>query len=130
MNTDSIVLTFGYSTKSKPTVCFDGYIYTLNKDRGTVKYWRCEDRSCSAFLHTDGNDKYKAHTGTHAGHLPSPERVELMTLSRKVKERVVKETMTIARIYEQELATARLSRTALALAPSAREARECYSDKP
>ncbi|CAF1550417.1 unnamed protein product, partial [Adineta ricciae] len=121
MNTDSVVLTFGYSTKSKPTVCFDGYVYTLNKDRGTVKYWRCEDRSCSAFLHTDGNNKYKAHTGTHVGHLPSPERVELMALSRKVKERVVKETTPIARIYEQELAAAQLSRTALALAPSARE---------
>ncbi|CAF1484895.1 unnamed protein product [Adineta ricciae] len=111
MNTDSVVLTFVYSTKSKRTVCFDGYIYTLNKDRGAVKYWRCEDRSCSAFLHTDGNNKYKAHTGTHVGHLPSPEEVELMALSRTVKERVVKQTMPIARIYEQELDAAQLSRT-------------------
>lgn len=124
MATSTIILKFSQTTKGRRVVLYDGYIYTLNQNRGKVKYWRCEDRTCSAFLHTDGNDNFKAHSGTHDGHLPSPERIELLELKRKVKERVIKETTAITRIYDQELAAARLSSTALALAPSARYVRE------
>ena len=41
----------------------------LNKDRGKVKYWR----SCTAFVHTDDKDNYKAHYGSHDG---SPEQIQ------------------------------------------------------
>jgi FLYWCH zinc finger domain len=120
-----MVLEYSVTTKGKRVVLFNGYIYTLNQDRGKAKYWRCEDRTCAASVRTDGNDNYKAHTGTHNGHLPSPERIEILELKRKVKERVITETTPIARIYDQELAAANLSQTALALAPSAKDSREC-----
>ena len=48
----------------------------LNKDRGKVKYWRCRDWSCTAFVHTDGKDNYKAHYESHDGYLPSPEQIQ------------------------------------------------------
>ena len=41
----------------------------LKKDRGKVKYWR----SCTTFVHTDGNDNYKAHYGSHHS---SPEQIQ------------------------------------------------------
>jgi hypothetical protein len=124
MTTHRVSLSFSVTTKGKRTLLYDGYIYTLNRDRGKVKYWRCEDRTCSAFIHTDGNDCYKTHSGSHNGHLASPERVELLEFKRKVKERVINETTAIARIYDQELAAANLSPIALALAPAAKDSRK------
>ena len=48
----------------------------LNKNRDKVKYWRCRDWSCTAFVHTDGKDNYKAHYESHDGYLPSPEQIQ------------------------------------------------------
>ena len=48
----------------------------LNKNRGKVKFWRCRDWSCTAFVHTDGKDNYKAHYGFHDGYLPSPGQIQ------------------------------------------------------
>ena len=64
------------------------------------------------------------HTGTHDGHLPLSERIELFAFKHKVKERVIKETTPIAHIYEQELAASKLSQTSLALVPDAKDARK------
>ncbi|CAF2504455.1 unnamed protein product [Rotaria sp. Silwood2] len=127
MAATQVLLEFGVTTKGKRLLIFDGHIYTLNKDRGKVKYWRCQDRFCSAFVHTDGKDNYKVHSGTHDGHLPSPERIELLKFQQKVKERVVKETTPIARIYEQELAVSKLSQTSLALVADAKDAQPSLS---
>ena len=125
MTAHRATLSFSVTTKGKRVLLYEGYIYTLNRDRGKVKYWRCEDRTCSAFVHTDENDCYKTHSGSHDRHLPSPERVELLEFKRKVKDRVIKETTAIARIYDQELAAANLSQIALALAPAAKDSRKC-----
>ena len=125
MATSPIVLEYSVTTKGKRVVLFNGCIYTLNQDRGNVKYWRCEDRTCAASVRTDEKDSYKAHTGTHNGHLPSPERIEILEFKRKVKERVITETTTIAHIYDQEPAAANLSQTALVLAPAAKDSRAC-----
>ncbi|CAF3028998.1 unnamed protein product [Rotaria sp. Silwood2] len=127
MATDTVTLEFRTTTKGKRLLLYSGYAYTLNKDRGKVKYWRCEDRSCSAFVHTNANDNYKAHSGTHDGHLPSPDRIELLEFKKNVEARVIHETTPIARIYEQELAAAKLSQTSLALAPDAKDAHSSLS---
>ena len=89
-----------------------------------VKYWRCGDRSCGAFVHTDGNDNYKAHFGIHDGHLLFPEQIQLLKFKKQVKERVIKEKTPIADIYEQELANANLSQISLALARDAKDVRK------
>ncbi|CAF3061558.1 unnamed protein product [Rotaria sp. Silwood2] len=114
-------LKFLTTSKGKPLPVCDGYMYTLNNDQRHMKYWRCKDRSCSANIYTDKNDKFKARKGKH-DHLPSPEHVELLELNHKVKSRITKESAPIALIYDQELAAAQFSLPALALAPSAKEA--------
>ena len=115
MTTNVIHLEFSTTTKGKRLLLFGGYIYTLNKDRGKVQYWRCRDRSCKAFVHTDGNNKCKAHFGSHDGHLPSPEQIQLLKFKKQVKKRIIKEKTPIAHIYEQELVNANLSRIGLDL---------------
>ena len=64
------------TTKGKRLLLFGGYTYALNKNRGKVKYWRCHNWSCTAFVHTDGKDNYKAHYESHDGYLPSPEQIQ------------------------------------------------------
>ena len=126
MTTNVINLEFSTTTKGRRLLLFDGYINTLNKDHGKIKYWRCRHRSCTVFVHTDGNDNYKVHSGSHGDHLSSPEQIQLLKFKKQVKERVIKETIPIAHIYEQELASANLSRISLAVASDAKDARKDY----
>ena len=81
------IIEFSQTSKGKRLLICDGYAYNLNKDNGKVKYWRCEERPCSAAIHTDKNYQFLALKGAH-DHLPSPERIEIMELKRKVKTRV------------------------------------------
>ena len=100
-----------------PILICDGFIYQLNKSKPKIKYWRCKDRMCSAYMHTDQNDQYLGKSGDHYSHLPMPETIELSIFKEKVKKRVVKETSAIGKIYGNELASAALSDAALALVP-------------
>ena len=76
MITNVINLECSSTTNGKRLLLFGGYTYTLNKNRGKVKYWRCHNWSCTAFVHTDGKDNYKAHYESHDGYLPSPEQIQ------------------------------------------------------
>ena len=76
MITNVINLECSTTTNGKRLLLFGGYTYMLNKNRDKVKYWRCRDWSCTAFVHTDGKDNYKAHYESHDGYLPSPEQIQ------------------------------------------------------
>ena len=76
MITNVINLEYSTTTKGKRLLLFGGYTYALNKNRDKVKYWRGRDWSCTAFVHTDGKDNYKAHYESHYGYLPSPEQIQ------------------------------------------------------
>ncbi|CAF3605993.1 unnamed protein product [Rotaria sp. Silwood1] len=116
------IITFSQSNKGKRVIICDGFVYQLNKSCPEVKYWRCENRLCSAVLHTDANDQFKARKGDHSSHLPSPEHIEILNFNANVKERVTTEAIPIARIYDEELAKAQLSQTALCIVPLAQDA--------
>ena len=115
-------LKFSTTTKGGPLLIYDGYMYTLNRERTNIKYWRCQERTCSATIHTDKNDNLKGCNDKH-NHLSTPESIELVELKHNVKCRVLKESTAIANIYDQELAAANLTITALSMALSSNEAR-------
>ena len=56
-------------------------------------------------------------TGQHA-HFSAPEHVELRDLKNKVKNRVQDKTVSVPKIYTEELARSHLSSTDLTLVPS------------
>ncbi|CAF4028679.1 unnamed protein product, partial [Rotaria sordida] len=85
-----------------------------------VKYWTCHSDGCAANVHIDKNDHFIKSHGQHH-HIPEPEQIELRNLKGKVKERVITETSSITKIYEEELARSNLSSTALTLAFTAAE---------
>jgi hypothetical protein len=118
----SPVISFSTSNKQKSILICEGFIYQLNKTRPKVKYWRCKDRLCSAYIHTDQNNQYLGKSGDHCSHLPAPESIEVSVFKENVKKRVVKETIAIGKIYDNELATAALSEAALGLVPLPDEA--------
>ena len=115
-------LKFSTTTKGKPLLIYDGYMYTLNRDRTNVKCWRCQERTCSAKIHTDKNDNLNFCSDNY-NHLSTPESIELAELKHNIKCRVLKESTAIANIYDQELAAANLTVTALSIALSSNEAR-------
>ncbi len=109
------VISFSTSNKGKSILICEGFIYQLNRTRKKAKYWRCKDRMCSAYIHTDQNNQYIGKSGDHGSHLPIPESIEVTVFKAKVKERIARETVAIRKIYDNELASAALSEAALAL---------------
>ena len=59
-------------------------------------------------------------------HLPAPERIELRDLKNKVKKRVVNETTSVLKLYEEELAHCNLSSAALTLVPLSIDASKLF----
>ncbi|CAF3411283.1 unnamed protein product [Rotaria socialis] len=89
-------ITFSQSNKGKRVLVCDGYVYHLKKSCSKVKYWRYENRLCAAVIHTDINDRFKV--------------------------REVTEVTPIGCIYDEEVAKAQLSQTALNIVASAQDA--------
>jgi hypothetical protein len=118
-------ISFLISNKKKRLLVIDGYIYQQNKFTAKVSYWICEVKWCTAGVHLNSKDQFLKYTETTHTHLPVPERLEIRQMLTSVKTRVDRETVAIGQIYNDELAKANLSRAALAIAPTAREAIKC-----
>jgi hypothetical protein len=116
-------ITFLTSNKGKPILVIEDYVYRRNKVTSKVTYWICEVKTCKAGVHTDSNDQFVKLTGDHS-HLPTPENLEIRKMKTVIKDRVKAETTSIGQIYDEELARAKLSKAALALASTAKEASE------
>ncbi|CAF3588472.1 unnamed protein product [Rotaria sp. Silwood1] len=114
-------ISFITSNKGKPLLVPDNYIYYVSKTTAAVKYWKCEDRSCNAGIHTSIKDTFLKTVGNHS-HLPSPEEIEVRTFKQNIKRRVINETTAITKIYDEELARQQMSQTAAAIIPSSYEA--------
>ncbi|CAF3852425.1 unnamed protein product [Rotaria sp. Silwood1] len=111
------------SNKGKPLLVYDGYLYKLNKATEKVKYWTCQERTCSASVHTDSDDQFIKSKGNHGSHLPSPEEIEWRMFKSVVKKRIKEESIAIGLIYDQELARANFSQAGLAVSLSSQEAK-------
>jgi len=73
-------------------------------------------------VHLSPADVFLKYAGGAHTHIAVPERIEVRKLMTNVKKRVTKETMAIGQIYNEELANTNLSKAALAIAPTAKEA--------
>ncbi|CAF0856064.1 unnamed protein product [Rotaria sordida] len=115
-------ISFLISNKGKRLLVINGFVYQQNKSTAKVNYWVCEEKLCNAGVHLTSNDLFLKYTQNAHTHLPKPERLVIRKMMTKVKTRVDRETTAIGQIYTEELVKANLSRTALAIAPTAREA--------
>jgi hypothetical protein len=118
-------ISFLISNKKKRLLVIDGYSYQQNKFTMKVSYWVCQEKLCTAGVHLNSKDQFMKYTESTHTHLPVPDRLEIRKMLTNVKTRVDRETGAIGQIYNEELAKANLSRAALAIAPTAREASKC-----
>ncbi|CAF2054146.1 unnamed protein product, partial [Rotaria magnacalcarata] len=104
----------------KPLLLIDEYVFKLNKNTTTTKYWIYTLNECSAKVHTDLNSQFIKIVGDH-NHFPEKEQLEVREFREKVKQRAIHETTPIPRIYDEECAKAMLSNATIAALPSERE---------
>ncbi|CAF3364945.1 unnamed protein product [Rotaria socialis] len=120
MNSSSSTMSFVLSQKGKPLLVMDDYVFRLNKITNTTKYYRCENRDCTATAHTDLNNVLLKVNANHS-HVIEPEKKEIRIFKQIVKERATKESTPIPKIYEEESAKMILKFSTIAILPSQRE---------
>lgn len=114
---------FLVSNKGKPLLVLNGVVYKKNKETKTKKYWVCQTNGCSSYVHTNLQNDVLKITGDH-NHLPHPENMQLKHFRTRVKQRVMKETTPIIKIYEEEVISSQMPPQTLAILPMARELRK------
>jgi hypothetical protein len=117
-------MSFLTSNKNKRLLLIDGYVYQQNKSTAKVTYWVCQEKMCWAGVHLDSNDQFLKYTKADHTHMPMPERHEILKMMEGIKDRVKSETTAIGQIFNEELTRANLSKSALAIASTAKEASE------
>ncbi|CAF3904242.1 unnamed protein product [Adineta steineri] len=116
------VISFITSNKKKRLLTINGYIYHENKSTSKVCYWICTQKLCWAGVHLNPHDQFIKFTTVGHTHMPVPEQVEIRKLLTRVKARINDESTAIGQIYNEELVKANLTKSALAVAATARDA--------
>lgn len=110
-------LLFGTSNKGKTVLIYYNYFFNHNKSTASKKYWICNTKTCGVYIHTNINDEFLCIKGDH-NHNSNPDEVAVKLLRDKMKERILAETTSITKIYDEEIAKANISRGAAALIPT------------
>jgi uncharacterized protein Usg len=79
-------------------------------------------------VHTDLKDEYLSITGDH-DHVAQPDVLETKALKEKMKNRILTETTSITKIYDEELTKVHLSDEVAAEFPTIHEYRSFLSQK-
>ncbi|CAF5116728.1 unnamed protein product, partial [Rotaria sp. Silwood1] len=86
----------------------------------------CSERECGVYIHTSVTDELLSISGDH-NHSANPDQIEVKLLRDKMKERILAETMSITKIYDEEIVKANLSKAATAIIPTVVEYRSNMS---
>jgi hypothetical protein len=121
-------ISFVTSNKGKPLLSFGHYLFKCNKSTDAKRYWVCIERQCGVFIHTNLNDEFLLASGDH-NHVAGPDMLETRVLREKMKNRIINETTSITKIYDEEISKAYLSESTAALFPTVVEFRMYPSDR-
>lgn len=110
-------LLFATSNKGKTILIHNNYFFNLNKSTASKKYWICSTKACGVYIHTTINDEFLCIKGNH-NHNANPDEVVVKLVRDKMKERILAETTSITKIYDEEIVKANISRGAAALIPT------------
>ena len=116
----SPVISLITSQKGKLMLVVDDYIFKLNRESKTTKYWVCTFNGCLSKVHTTLDNQLIQFIDKH-DHPSEKEKIEVRKFREKVKERAVNETTPVPQIYEEECARMMLSFAAITILPSERE---------
>ncbi|CAF1113910.1 unnamed protein product [Rotaria magnacalcarata] len=119
-------ITFSISNKGKRLLIFKNYVFRCNKTTKSKIYWMCGESECGVYIHTNTTDELICINGNH-NHSANPDQLEAKLLRDKMKERILSETTSITKIYDEEIAKANLSKGAAAILPTVIEYRSNMS---
>lgn len=117
-------ISFLTSNKGKPLLIYNEYVFKCNKTGSTKKYWICSETGCSVFLHTTLEDRFVSIKGEH-DHMNHSDMLESKMLKQKMKDRILAETTSITKIYDEEISKAQLLDEDVAQFPTVVEYRMC-----
>ena len=100
----------------------DQYVFKCNKTTSSKKYWVCVEHTCGVYVHTSVINDFLAINGTH-NHVAYPDQLEVKFLKEKMKERILAETTSLTKIYNEEVTKVTLSKEAAAVLPTVVEFR-------
>ena len=115
-------ISFLTTNKGKPLLILDQYMFKCNKTTSWKKYWICCEVDCDIYVHTDLKDQFISISGDH-DHVAQPDVLETKVLREKMKNRILSETTSITKIYDEELTKAQLSDEVAAEFPTIHEYR-------
>ncbi len=98
-------------------IIYENYLFKLNRETESKKYWLCNKRGCGIHLHTSLNNEMICITGKHK-YDANPDQITTKLLRDKMKERILDETTSITKIYDEEIARANLSKAAASIMPT------------
>ena len=124
--TQHFEISFATSNKGKPLLIYDNYLFKRNKTTPSKKYWLCVEQQCGVYIHTSVADEMICINGAH-NHPFNSDQLEAKLLRDKMKERILTETTSITKIYDEEVAKANLSKGATAVMPTIVEYRTYHS---
>ena len=113
------------TNKGKPLLVYNQYTFKFNQKSSSKKYWLCTEHGCGVYMHTDLNNEFLSITSDH-NHVANPDILEIKSIKDKMKERILAETTSITKIYDEEVAKAHLSEEGAAALPTVIEYRTCF----
>jgi hypothetical protein len=115
-------ISFVKSNKGKPLLLLNQYLFKCNKTTESKKYWICIKAGCGVSARTNLNDEFLLITGDH-NHVAESDILENKILKEKMKDRILNETTSITKIYDEEIAKTHLSEAVTAQYPTVIEYR-------
>ena len=92
------------SEKGREKVALEGYIYRFDKNSkldADTKFWRCEQKSCLARIHTNGENVTR-RLGEHT-HGPNVPKVDAAKIVSALKERATNSRDAARQILSEAL---------------------------
>ncbi|CAF4108796.1 unnamed protein product [Rotaria sp. Silwood2] len=126
MKTQQSEVSFATSNKGKPMIIHNNRFFKCNKTTESKKYWVCTEKECSVYIHTTITNEFICVRGDH-NHSSNPDQVTVKLLRDKMKERILAETTSITKIYDEEIVKANVSKGAIAIIPTIVEYRSNMS---
>ncbi|CAF4422128.1 unnamed protein product [Rotaria magnacalcarata] len=119
-------ISFSISNKGKQLLIYENYVFKCNKATANKKYWLCGEQECSVYIHTTVANEMICIKGDH-NHPSNPDQLEAKLVRDKMKERIISETTSITKIYDEEVTKANLSKGAAVVLPTVVEYRSNMS---
>ncbi|CAF3280303.1 unnamed protein product [Rotaria sp. Silwood2] len=124
-STNSVV-SFLTSNKGKQLLVYDKYVFRCNKTTLFKKYWTCTEHACNVSAHTNTKNEFLSIIGNH-NHIAEPHLLDVKQVKNKMKKRILSETTSLTKIYDEEVKKASLSPEAAATLPTVIEFRSNMS---